>query len=62
LFGTGQYFIFVTCYETTRIRHKYTSDLMYISKDNATVILAKFDGNMYVMDMEIERPSKSYSA
>lgn len=37
-------------------------DRMYITKDNAVAVTAKFDGNMYLMDMKIEKREKCYSA
>lgn len=37
------------------------SDRMYITKNDAVTITAKFDGDMYVMDMKGEKPAKCYS-
>lgn len=37
-------------------------DRMYISKANKVAITAKFDGDIYIMDMKIEKPVKGYSA
>jgi hypothetical protein len=37
---------------------KIQDDRMYITKDNAVAITAKFDGDMYLMDMKIEKPEK----